>query len=303
VSKGFTPPRIRELEGYIRSLTTDILDSVSDRGEVEFVTEVAALLPVYVIGEMLGVPREDQHLIKEWSDATAEVSDDGELTERGKTAFVEMMQYLAAMQDARIKTPTDDLVSLLLTAEVDGRKLTIDEQQGFFQLLEFAGNETTRNSIAGGVHALGAEHPEEKDRLIEDPSLVPSAVEEILRYVTPVTHFKRTVMSDTEVRGEALSEGEELILFYSAGNRDPEVFPNPDAFDIGRRPNPQIALGGGGPHFCLGASLGRLEMRVMFEELIRRFPDFEVVGPIERPMSNFIRGIQSMPVKLGSDHG
>src|SRR6185437_974470 len=163
-------------------------------------------------------------------------------------------------------------------------------------------NETTRNTIVGGLLAL-AERPEQAARLRHDPGLIGSAAEEMLRFVSPVTHFRRTATRDAELRGRAIREGDWLVMFYGAGNRDPEVFASPDDFDVTRHPNPHVALGGGGPHFCLGAALGRLEIRVMFEELLRRFPGFELAGPPTRVRSNFIRGIKSLPVRLGEDRG
>jgi cholest-4-en-3-one 26-monooxygenase len=188
-----------------------------------------------------------------------------------------------------------------MQAEIDGRQLSEQAQRGFFLLLEFAGNETTRNTIVGGLLAL-AEHPDQALLLRNEPRLIGSAAEEMLRFVSPVTHFRRTATKDAELRGRTIREGDWLVLFYGAGNRDPEVFPDPDRFDVTRHPNPHIALGGGGPHFCLGAALGRLEIRVMFEELLRRFPDIEVTGRPTRVRSNFIRGIKTMPVRLGKDH-
>jgi cytochrome P450 len=303
VSRGFTPGRIRTLESHVRALTTGILDDVSGRDEIDFVEDVAALLPSSVIGELLGVPRHDQHLIKEWSDGITEGGGGGDgQSENGFAAIGQMMTYLAGMQESRRQSPTDDLVSLLMQSEIDGRQLSEQAQRGFFLLLEFAGNETTRNTIVGGLLALH-EYPAQAQLLRVDSSLIGSAAEEMLRFVSPVTHFRRTATKDAELRGRRIAEGEWLVLFYGAGNRDPEVFPAPDDFDVTRHPNPHVALGGGGPHFCLGAALGRLEIRVMFEELLRRFPDVEVAGPPTRVRSNFIRGFKTLPVRLGRDHG
>jgi cholest-4-en-3-one 26-monooxygenase len=212
------------------------------------------------------------------------------------------MEYLTAMQESRRQSPTDDLVSLLMQSEIDGHQLSEQAQRGFFLLLEFAGNETTRNTIVGGLLAL-SDHPDQAQALRDDPGLIGSAAEEMLRFVSPVTHFRRTATTDTEVRGRPIKEGDWLVLFYGAANRDPEVFAQPDRFDVARHPNPHVAFGGGGPHFCLGAALGRLEIRVMFEELLRRFPDLEVAGPATRVRSNFIRGIKALPVRLGRDRG
>jgi len=302
VSRGFTPGRIRTLESHVRTLTTAILDDVAGRDQIDFVEDVAALLPSYVIGELLGVPREDQHLIKLWSDAITEGGGGGDgQSEEGFAAVGQMMDYLAGMQEDRRRSPTDDLVSLLMRAEIEGRQLSEQAQRGFFLLLEFAGNETTRNTIVGGLLAL-LENPGQRAILLGDPGLIGSAGEEMLRFVSPVTHFRRTATADVELRGRQIKAGDWLVLFYGAGNRDPEVFAEPDEFDVARHPNPHIALGGGGAHYCLGAALGRLEIRVMFEELLRRFPDIEIAGPQTRVRSNFIRGIKTMPVRLGEDH-
>jgi cholest-4-en-3-one 26-monooxygenase len=302
VSRGFTPGRIRTMESHVRALTTAVLDDVSGREQIDFVEDVAALLPSYVIGELLGVPREDQHLIKAWSDGITEGGGGGDgQSEVGFAAIGEMMSYLSGMQEIRRQSPTDDLVSLLMHAEIDGQQLSEQAQRGFFLLLEFAGNETTRNTIVGGLLAL-LENPEQRALLRGDPDLIGSAADEMLRFVSPVTHFRRTATTDAELRGRHVREGDWLVLFYGAGNRDPDVFPDPDRFDVTRHPNPHIAFGGGGAHFCLGAALGRLEIRVMFEELLRRFPDIEAAGPKTRVRSNFIRGIKTMPVRLGEDH-
>ena len=294
VSRGFTPRRMRLLEAHVRELAITILDGLDGRSEIDFVEDLAALLPIYVIGEMLGVPREDQHLIKVWSDALTEAI--GE--ESGMQAYLRMVDYLTEMQRARRQSPSDDLVSLLMEAEVDGRRLTDDQQRGFFLLLEFAGNETTRNTLAGGMLAL-LEHPDQWRRLCEDPELISTAVEEMLRFVSPVNHFRRTAAVDTEIGGHPVAAGDWVVLFYGAGNRDPEAFEDPDRFEITRQPNPHIAFGGGGAHFCLGAALARLELRIMFEELIRRYPRIELNGAPTRVRSNFIRGIKTLPVELG----
>jgi cholest-4-en-3-one 26-monooxygenase len=187
-----------------------------------------------------------------------------------------------------------------MQAEIEGRQLSEQAQRGFFLLLEFAGNETTRNTIVGGLLAL-LENPAQRALLRRDPGLFGSAAEEMLRFVSPVTHFRRTATADVELRGRQIKAGDWVVLFYGAGNRDPEVFATPDDFDVTRHPNPHIALGGGGPHYCLGAALSRLEIRVMFEELLRRFPDIETAGPQTRVRSNFIRGVKTMPVRLGKD--
>ena len=181
---------------------------------------------------------------------------------------------------------------------IGGERLSLAEQQGFFMLLEFAGNETTRNAISGAMLAL-SEHPQQKARLVADVSLATTAVEEFLRWVSPVIQFRRTCSQDFSLRGTDLRAGDWVVMFYGSANRDEDIFADADSFDVMRSPNPHLALGGGGPHFCLGAALGRLEIKVLFEELLGRYPDIEVAGPVERTRSNFVNGISTMPVRLG----
>jgi len=187
-----------------------------------------------------------------------------------------------------------------MRAEVEGEALTEAEFNAFFVLLSVAGNETTRNLTSGGMLAL-LEHTDQRDRVLADPSLVSTAVEEMLRWVTPVIYFRRTVTRDTEIRAQKIGEGEKVVMYYGSANRDEDVFPNADVFDVSRDPNPHVTFGPGGSHFCLGASLARLEIRVMFEELLRRLPDIELAGPIRRLRSNFIAGIKQMPVRFSAE--
>jgi cholest-4-en-3-one 26-monooxygenase len=252
---------------------------------------------------MLGVPPEDYHLVKHWTDTHA---DSGAESRQGSTAElpdmaarVAMTEYFIAMQAQRANHPRDDLVSILLTAEVDGEQLSQAEQIGFFNILLIAGNDTTRNTASAGLLALG-ENPREKARLLNDPSLMPTAVEEMLRWSSPVAYFRRTAAEDTELRGKRIRKGDWVAVYYGSANRDEDVFNEPDRFDVGRDPNPHIAFGGGGPHFCLGASLARLELRVLFEELFSRFPEIAVTGKPEWNRSNFFRGFTHLPVSLGT---
>ena len=191
---------------------------------------------------------------------------------------------------------------MLVQADVDGEKLEDLEFNFFFLLLVVAGNETTRNLISGGMQAL-IEHPDQRQRLIDDPSLMPAAVEEMLRYISPIMYFRRTATADTEIHGQAIKEGDKVTLWYGSANRDEDAFPNPDVFDAGRTPNAHVALGAGGPHYCLGASLARLETQLMFEELLRRLPDIELNGPVSRLRSYFINGIKHMPVTFTPEKG
>src|SRR5437588_387059 len=199
--------------------------------------------------------------------------------------------------DERIRELTNDIISVLLHAEVDGESLSELEFDLFFLLLSVAGNETTRNLISHGMLAL-IEHPDQRARLLRDPSLLPGAVEEMLRFGTPVMHFRRTASRDTEIAGQPVAEGDKVVIWYVSANRDENVFPDPHRFDVERSPNEHVAFGGGGPHFCLGANLARMEIRALFDAVLRRLPDMELAGPVERLRSNFINGIKHMPVSF-----
>ena len=297
VSKGFTPRIIARLEHEIRAVTTRLIDKIAPRGACDFVTEVAADLPLQVIAAMIGIPPEDQHKIFDWSNRMIGFDDPEYRTtfEDGIVAATEMYAYANELALARRREPQDDLVSVLMAAEVDGERLTELEFDVFFLLLSVAGNETTRNLLSGGLLAL-VEHPEERQKLIADPSRIPSGVEELLRWVSPVMHFRRTATRDTEIRGTKIREGEKVVVYYISANRDEEVFPDAFRFDVTRRPNEHLAFGIG-THFCLGASLARLEIRVLFEELLRRLPDIELAAPPRRLRSNFINGIKEMQIR------
>ncbi len=298
VNKGFTPRMVARLEPRIREVTARILDAVAPLGECDFVTSVAAELPLQVIAELMGVPQEDRHQLFTWSNQLIGFDDPEYATspETGRQASLEVYMYANRLAAERRKNPGDDLVSTLVHAEVDGRKLTEMEFDLFFLLLMVAGNETTRNLISGGLLAL-LEHPDQKARLLADPSLIPSAVEEMLRWVTPVMHFRRTATADVEIGGQKIRAGEKVMLFYPSANRDEEVFPDPFRFDVARQPNEHLAFGIG-EHYCLGANLARLEIRIMFEELLRRLPDIELAGAAVRLRSSFINGIKHMPVRF-----
>jgi cholest-4-en-3-one 26-monooxygenase len=296
VNKGFTPRMIARLEPRLRAITTTILDAVAERGRCDFVADIAAELPLQAIAELMGIPLEDRHLVFEWSNRLIGF-DDPEFQQSlddGKAAAAEMYQYANQLALKRRENPSDDLVSALMHGEVDGEKLSELEFDLFFLLLAVAGNETTRNLISGGMLAL-LEHPEQRARLLHEPRLVATAVEEMLRWVSPVMMFRRTATRDTDLRGQTIHEGDKVILYYVSANRDEDVFAEPNRFDVGRTPNDHLAFGIG-EHFCLGSNLARLEIRIMFEELLQRLPDIELAGPVERLRSSFINGIKRMPV-------
>jgi cholest-4-en-3-one 26-monooxygenase len=297
INKGFTPRMVGQLEAGMRQRATAIVDSVAERGECDFVTDVAAELPLQAIADILGVPQEDRHKVFEWSNRMIG-SDDPEYAdgiESAHEAAIELYAYAHDLATRRREDPRDDIVSILLSAEVDGHSLTELELDMFFLLLSVAGNETTRNALSHGMLAF-IEHPDQRQRLLDDPALLPSAIEEILRWASPVMSFRRTATADTEVGGHAIAGGDKVVVWYISANRDEDVFVEPFRFDVSRSPNEHVSFGGGGPHFCLGANLARLEMKVMFEELLRRLPDMELNGPVNRLRSNFINGIKHLPV-------
>jgi cholest-4-en-3-one 26-monooxygenase len=300
VNKGFTPKMIGALEPHIRELAVRILDAAIAKGTCDFVVDVAAELPLQAIAELIGVPFEDRHKLFDWSNRMVG-SEDPEYTvseDEAGSAQLEMFMYADQLANERRATPRDDIVSTLLGAEIDGDELTQMEFNLFFMLLSVAGNETTRNAISHGMNAF-LEHPEEYARLVEDPEgRIDTATEEILRWASPVMYFRRNVTRDTELHSHELVEGDRVSIWYASANRDEDVFDEPFRFDVEREPNDHLAFGGGGPHFCLGASLARMEIRLLFEELAKRVPSLEAAGPVDHLRSNFIGGIKHLPVDL-----
>jgi cholest-4-en-3-one 26-monooxygenase len=298
VNRGFTPRMIGELEPHIRELTNGILDTALAKGEGDFVVDVAAELPLEVIAELIGVPHDDRHKIFEWSNRMIG-SEDPEYQVAEEEVFqaqVEMFMYAQQLADERRQAPRDDILTALLSAEVDGESLSDMDFNLFFLLLSVAGNETTRNAISHGMNAF-LEHPDQWRRFADDPAAHSAGMtEEVLRWASPVMFFRRNTTRDTEVRGRRIREGDKITLWYISGNRDEEVFDDPFRFDIARNPNPHIAFGGGGPHFCLGAQLARMEIHVLFEELAKRVHHVEALGAPDRLRSNFIGGIKHLPV-------
>ena len=299
VNRGFTPRMINTLHAPIRAMVTGIIDRALAKRECDFVTEVAAELPLQVIAQMLGVPHEDRHKLFAWSNRLIG-SDDPEYAvsrEEARGAAMEMWMYANDLALRRRAEPRDDIVSTLLQADVNGDRLSEIDFDLFFLLLAVAGNETTRNALSHGILAL-IEHPDQYRMLREDPSLVPSTTEEILRWASPVMYFRRNVTRDVEVNGHRFKEGDKVSIWYISADRDERVFPAPFTFDIKRTPNEHVAFGGGGPHFCLGANLARMEMNMMFDELVRRVESVERIGEVKRLRSNFVNGIKHLPVRM-----
>ena len=294
VNKGFTPRMVSRLEDHIREISGDYIDrATSGDGTCDFVTDVASQLPMQVIAELLGVPAEDRQKVADWSNAVIAFDDETP----AMAPMSSMYAYAERLAEAKKSSPGDDLMTALLDAEIDGEQLSAPEIDLFFLLLAVAGNETTRTAIAHGMLAF-CERPDQWRALRSDRSLVPTAVEEILRWSTPIIHFRRTATEATEIGGQAIEPGDRVVVWYCSANFDEEVFDDPLRFDIGREPNDHVAFGGGGPHFCLGANLARLEIRVMFEELLDRFAHVELAGPVQRIRSNFTNGLRHMPVRF-----
>ncbi len=306
VNRGFTPRRVAAHEPMLRKLTTELLDAVSPRGECDFVTEIAQWIPMAVIGDMLGMPREHHAELLRWSDEllgggeVAAIADDGERRARQASVALEYWSYARSVIADRKERPQDDLISILVNAELDGDRLTEEEILQESLLILIGGDETTRHVMTGGLLAL-IQHPDQKRRLAADPDRhILTAVEEMLRWVSPIQNMNRTATRDTVFGGQKIREGDRLLLLYPSGNRDAAEFPEPDRFDVTREPNRHVAFGGFGTHHCLGATLARLELKVLFEELLRRFPDIELATSEPLPIrpSNFIVGLEQMPVRF-----
>jgi len=298
VNRGFTPKAMRMLESHFRDVAVQLIEEALDEGSVEFVDKVSAELPLIAIAELVGIPVEDRRKVFDWSNAMIG-SNDPEFNadpQAGQIAATELYMYSNQLAIERRQNPKDDIITTLIS-EHDGDVLTEHEFDLFMLLLAVAGNETTRNGISHGVVAM-VENRDQWRKMQADPSLVPSAVEEILRWATPVNYFRRAATCDVELHGVTIKEGESVTMFYPSANRDETAFTNPDVFDITRTPNQHVTFGGGGPHFCLGANLARLEMRILFEELSRRTADIEFTGPVKKLQSSFIHGIKSLPVQL-----
>ncbi|OJZ74479.1 cytochrome [Mycobacterium paraffinicum] len=302
INSGFTRRQVQLLEPKVRQIVKGIIDGVDPSRDYEFAEEIAAPLPTRMIAEMLGAPPEDWERFRAWSDAAVGTADpDIELD--SMVALAELYEYFTKLIAARRSgevTGQDDLLSILAAAEVDGERLTDEDLLNFSFLLLVAGNETTRNLIALGTLAL-IDHPEQFALLRSDPSLLPCAVEEMLRFTSPVTHMARQATEDVEIRGQQIKAGDTVVMLYGSANRDEEIFgASSEEFDITRNPNPHIAFGAG-EHACLGAQLARLEARVMFEVLLGAFPTIELTGDVSRLRATMVPGVKRMPIRLGAE--
>jgi len=305
VAKGFTPKEVAKVEQYVKTKATGVIDRMLEAnpgGECDFVEWIAAPLPLQIICEMMGIPESDTERVFQWTNVILGAGDPeyGGSYEALMNAALEMFAYAQALGEDRRANPRDDITSVLMSAEVDGDRLTTQEFGSFFILLVVAGNETTRNAISHGMKAL-TEHPDQHDLWYGDfDTHTRTAVEEIVRWATPVIHFRRTATADTELSGQRIEAGQKVVLWYNSANRDERVFTDPYRFDITRPINPtQVGFGAGGPHFCLGANLARREISVMFDELRRRVPDLRITGEPDHLESFFINGIKRLPCAWG----
>ena len=301
ISPRFTPRSIAAHQAEVWHICDQILDDVIERGECDFVVDVAGKVPTAVICEMLGIPAEYRDMMYALGNAAIgsqdpEYNQGRSAMETGRNAQAEFFAYFAKLIDERRKCPTGDLISAFTVGEVEGAKLTDLEVLFNAFLLIIGGQETTRNAISGGMLAL-LDHPEQRARLANNPSVMPTAIEEFLRWTTPVTHILRTARKEDELNGQTIRAGDKVVVWNASVNRDQAVFPNADKFDVTRTPNDHLAFGHG-EHFCVGSHLAKLEMRVMIEQVMRRMPDLELAGPPERLRSNFVAGIKHMPVRF-----
>jgi cholest-4-en-3-one 26-monooxygenase len=300
VSRRFTPRAIQQLKNQIEQITSEVLDDIVGCEECDFVTEVSAKLPLAVIAEMFGIPRSDWAMMFRLSNAMIgptdpEYAGSETIKETLERARLEFFQYFSELCEDRRKSPREDLASALASGRVGGEPLPLFELLSYFALLIVAGNETTRNATTGGLYAL-INHPDQWERLKRDPALVAPAVEEIIRWTSPVIQFTRIATADTTLHGQKIREGDLLALFYPSANRDEDVFERPFTFDIGRSPNYHLAFGIG-EHYCLGANLARLELQVMFRHLAERLEAVELSGAVQRMRSSFVGGIKHMPIR------
>jgi cholest-4-en-3-one 26-monooxygenase len=299
VNKAFLARGVGSLIESIERHAAEVVDEIIDRGECEFVEDVASRLPLDMICEMVGVPPEDWPQMFTWSNKLVGWDDPDFQTspEEGRAAAFEIFQYCDKFAGERRVDPREDLMTALVEAEVDGERMTDLEINLFFVTLIVAGTETTRNLISHSMLAL-IEHPEEAERLRKDPSLWTTGVEEMLRWGTSIHNFRRTATRDTEVRGVPIKANDKLVLYYMSANRDEEVFPDPHRFDVGRTPNEHVTFGGGGVHYCLGARLARAEITAIMRQLVNRLDDVELAAPVRRLRSDFINGIKEMRLKF-----
>lgn len=310
VNRRFSRRGMRLLEDRIDEIAADVIDRVAaglvdeiaPRGRIDFVTEVAAQLPLAAIGELLGVPRDRWDDMFRWTNQIIGAADpeyqDGRSTEEtAREANERLIEYFAMLAEQKRRAPGDDLMTTIVEAEIDGEPLSAAHAIAYGFLLIIAGNETTRNATSGGMLAL-VEHPDQLAQLRANPDLLDSAIEEILRWTSPVTHMARRVTTDTEIGGQPIAAGDIVTMWYPSANRDEDIFDSPESFDITRSPNEHLAFGGFGEHFCLGANLARLELRSIFRHTLERLDEVQLEGDVERLRSGIVGGIKHLPISF-----
>jgi cytochrome P450 len=306
VSRAFTPRFLESLKADVSQIAAEIVTGIAPRGQCDFVTDVAALLPLRVIVDLMGIPRSEEKFIFDRTNVILGFTDPEYVPSENPdevigtllTAGAELADVVREIGEDRVRNPRNDITTALVTAEVDGEQLSTAELASFFILLVVAGNETTRNAIAHGLHLL-SQHPDQRARWQADfPAVAPTAVEEIVRCASPVIHFRRTVTTDgARIGDHTFSAGDKVVLWYWSANRDEAVFADAERFDVMRKPNDHVGFGGPGPHFCLGAHLARREITMVFQELFRTLPDIHTTGEPDRLLSAFINGIKHLPAE------
>lgn len=307
VSRAFTPRRIEKFADDVAVRARGLIDAVVERGECDLTTDVTDDFPLLNLADLLGVPESDRRMLLDWTDRVigyqdpehAEVARDADgkpVNPRSPAMLRDMFEYAQRLAAYKREHPDDDVMTSLATADVDGRAFDDAELEMFFFLLSVAGNDTVRSAVPGGMLAL-VDHPGERRRLLDDPGLLDTAVEEMLRWHPPVLSFRRTAAEDTTLAGRRIGAGDKVVVFHASANYDERRFPEPYRFDVSRSPNEHVAFGDG-PHVCLGAHFARLQLRIFFREALWRLPDMELAGPVDRLVSNFIHGVKHMPVRF-----
>jgi len=305
VNRAFTPRAVARMSEWVHARAAAIVGALEGTTSCDFAQDVGRELPVLTLAEVMGVPREDRHLLFEWANRVIGVHDEdyakgsigdgarAPVDPRSRASLQDMFDYAHRLADRKRAEPGDDVISMLL-APAGGQPLTDEEFENFFFLLSVAGNETLRNAIPGGMLAL-LEHPAQLARLREDRSLLPTAIDEMLRWVTPVTQFRRTAARDTELGGQSIAAGDKVVVYYASANRDAAVFDRPGTFDVARTPNDHLTFGVGA-HFCLGTGLARLQMSALFGQVLDHLDDVELAGDVVRLRSNFQNGLKRLPI-------
>ncbi|MDG1230486.1 MAG: cytochrome P450 [SAR86 cluster bacterium] len=299
VAPSFTPKAIRNLESDMRQKIRDLLENVEGKGEFNFVTEISEQLPLWVLCEMMGIPESDRPKIRDLVNnlTDASIQQDPENSFQIWVNYMELFKMGRDMIEERRKNPTDDLMSVVANTKVEGGELPPELLDGFFLLMVIAGNETTRNTLTGGLMAL-TENPEERAKLLQDPTLISNATDEMLRWVTSVIYFRRTAMKDTSIRGQDIKAGDKVVMWYGSANRDEDIFPDGHLFRVERENAKKHLAFGAGEHLCLGNRLGHMQIRILFEELLARFPNIHSTSNPVRIPSNFLAGISELKVSL-----